>query len=176
MPATCSPIRLAGARLVRLPPRPAASRPSPSYGYHRFQVLAAFVNGLTLFAIAAWITIEAARRLADPVEILAGPMLVVAVLGLLVNIAAFLILGHGGHENLNIRGAALHVLGDLLVRSPPSPPRSSSSGPAGPRTTRSSRPSWRSSSSAPPGPSSASPHILLEGTPENVDPATSATA
>ena len=85
-----------------------------SYGYHRFQVLAAFVNGLTLFAIAGWITVEAVRRLADPIEVLAGPMLVIAVVGLLVNVVSFAILQGGDRENLNIRGAALHVLGDLL--------------------------------------------------------------
>lgn len=85
-----------------------------SYGYHRFQVVAAFVNGLSLFVIAGWITVEAARRLADPVDVLAGPMLVIAVLGLLVNIIAFTILQTGDRENLNIRGAALHVLGDML--------------------------------------------------------------
>ena len=85
-----------------------------SYGYHRFQVLAAFVNGLTLFAMAGWITVEAVRRLADPTEVLAGPMLVIAVLGLLVNVVSFAILQTGDRENLNIRGAALHVLGDLL--------------------------------------------------------------
>jgi len=85
-----------------------------SYGYHRFQVLAAFVNGLALFVIAGWIMVEAAKRLLDPVEVLAGPMLLIAVLGLLVNLAAFWILQRGATENLNVRGAALHVLGDLL--------------------------------------------------------------
>lgn len=85
-----------------------------SYGYHRFQVIAAFINGLALFVIAGWITVEAIHRLAEPVEVLAGPMLAIAVLGLFVNIAAFWILQRGGTENLNIRGAALHVMGDLL--------------------------------------------------------------
>lgn len=96
----------------RLGRRPAD--PQRSYGYHRFQVLAAFVNGISLFAIVAWIVVEAIRRLMDPIEILGGPMLVVAVLGLLVNLAAFWILHRGGSENLNVRAAALHVLGDLL--------------------------------------------------------------
>jgi cobalt-zinc-cadmium efflux system protein len=85
-----------------------------SYGYHRFQVLAAFVNGIALIAIVGWIAIEAARRLLAPVEVLGGLMLVIAVLGLLVNLAAFWILHGGDRENLNIQGAALHVLGDLL--------------------------------------------------------------
>jgi cobalt-zinc-cadmium efflux system protein len=77
-------------------------------------VLAAFVNGLTLVAIVGWIAIEAVRRLLAPVEVLGGLMLAVAVLGLLVNLAAFAILHGGDRANLNIRGAALHVLGDLL--------------------------------------------------------------
>ena len=85
-----------------------------TYGYHRFQVLAAFVNGLTLIAIVGWIVIEAVRRLLAPVEVLGGLMLAIAVLGLLVNLAAFWILHRGDRENLNIQGAALHVLGDLL--------------------------------------------------------------
>jgi cobalt-zinc-cadmium efflux system protein len=90
------------------------STPLHSYGQHRFQVLAAFVNGATLIGIAVWIAIEAARRLFAPVEILGGTMLVVALLGLAANIAAFVILHRGDRENLNVRGAALHVLGDLL--------------------------------------------------------------
>jgi cobalt-zinc-cadmium efflux system protein len=85
-----------------------------TYGYHRFQVLAAFVNGLSLIAIVLWIAIEAVRRLLAPVEVLGGLMLTVAVLGLFVNLAAFWILHGGDRANLNIRGAALHVMGDLL--------------------------------------------------------------
>ncbi len=85
-----------------------------SYGYHRFQVLAAFVNGLAMVAIALWIVIEAIRRLAAPIEVLPGPMLVIAGIGLLVNLAAFLILHGADRNNLNIRGATLHVAGDLL--------------------------------------------------------------
>ncbi len=85
-----------------------------SYGYHRLQVLAAFINGVTLFGIVAWIVIEAVRRLMDPSEVLAGPMLAIAVLGLMANAAAFLLLHPGAKENLNVRGAAAHVLGDLL--------------------------------------------------------------
>ena len=85
-----------------------------TYGYHRFQVLAAFVNGLALVAIVGWIAIEAIRRLFDPVEVLGGLMLAIAALGLLVNLAAFAILRGGDRENLNLQGATLHVLGDLL--------------------------------------------------------------
>ena len=85
-----------------------------SYGYHRFQVLAAFVNALTLLFIAAWILIAAIQRLFQPAEVLAGPMMGIAVIGLFVNVIAFWILQQGDKHNLNLKGAALHVLGDLL--------------------------------------------------------------
>jgi cobalt-zinc-cadmium efflux system protein len=85
-----------------------------TYGYHRAQVLAAFVNGLALTAIVGWILIEALRRLLAPVEVLGGLMLGVAVAGLLVNLAAFAVLRGGERANLNLHGAVLHVLGDLL--------------------------------------------------------------
>lgn len=85
-----------------------------SYGYHRFQVLAAFINGLTLLLIVIWIVVEAVQRLIEPVEVLGVPMLAVASAGLVVNIVAFAILHRGASENMNVQGAALHVLGDLL--------------------------------------------------------------
>ena len=85
-----------------------------TYGFDRFSVLAALINGLSLFLIAIWITIEAIRRLNDPQEILGGLMLWVAVGGLLINILAFWMLTRGESDNLNIRAAALHVAGDLL--------------------------------------------------------------
>ena len=85
-----------------------------TYGYHRFQVLAAFVNGLALVAIVGWIAIEAVRRLLDPVEVLGGLMLAIAAVGLLVNLAAFAILRRGDRQNLNVQGAVLHVAADLL--------------------------------------------------------------
>ena len=85
-----------------------------TYGFDRFSVLAAFVNGLSLFAIAIWIFIEAVHRLRDPSEVLGGLMLWVAVGGLIVNILAFLVLSRAEGDNLNVRAAALHVMGDLL--------------------------------------------------------------
>ncbi len=96
----------------RIARRPADAR--RSYGYHRFPVLAAFVNGVTLLGIVAWLVFEALHRLLEPVVVLAGPMLVVAVIGLLVNLAAFAILHGGSRSNMNLRGALLHVIGDLL--------------------------------------------------------------
>ncbi|MDX1655594.1 MAG: cation diffusion facilitator family transporter [Candidatus Competibacteraceae bacterium] len=85
-----------------------------SYGYHRFEVLAAFVNGIALLFIVGWIFFEAVHRFASPTQVLAAPMLVVASLGLVVNIVAFWLLHQGARDNLNVRGAAAHVLGDLL--------------------------------------------------------------
>ncbi len=96
----------------RIARRPAD--PKRSYGYHRGQVLAAFVNGAVLIVIVAGIFIEAAQRLAEPVPVQGWTMLAVAGLGLLVNLAALFILHGGDRRNLNLRGAAVHVLGDLL--------------------------------------------------------------
>ena len=76
--------------------------------------MAAFVNGLALFAVAVWIVIEAARRLAAPAPVEGGIMLAVAALGLVVNIVAFRVLSGGDRDNLNLRAALLHVAGDLL--------------------------------------------------------------
>jgi cobalt-zinc-cadmium efflux system protein len=85
-----------------------------TYGFDRFAVLVAFVNGIALFAIAAWIIVEAVQRLNAPVTVLGGPMLWIAVVGLAVNVLAFLVLRTGDKDNLNIRAAVLHVIGDLL--------------------------------------------------------------
>ena len=96
----------------RISRRPAT--PNRSYGHARAQVLVALVNGGALFGITAWIAVEAITRLARPVEILGGTMLAVAVASLAVNVAAFLVLHGGDRESLNMRGAALHVLSDIL--------------------------------------------------------------
>ncbi len=85
-----------------------------TYGYQRFQILAAFVNGLSLLLIVGWILYEAIERFLAPRDILGETMLAVATAGLVVNIIAFAVLHSGDQENLNIRGAALHVAGDLL--------------------------------------------------------------
>jgi cobalt-zinc-cadmium efflux system protein len=98
-----------GFRLAR---RPADWR--RTYGFDRFSVLVAFVNGLALFVIAFWIGLEAWHRLAEPVAVLGGVMFLVALAGLVVNIIAFLLLSGGEAQNLNVRAAALHVAGDLF--------------------------------------------------------------
>lgn len=84
-----------------------------TYGYHRFQVLAAFVNGLGVAVIAVWIVVHAVDRLNNSTPVLALPVLSVALMGLIINVTAFMVLSGGG-SNLNIRGALLHVIGDLL--------------------------------------------------------------
>jgi cobalt-zinc-cadmium efflux system protein len=92
--------------------RPATGR--LTYGFGRVKTLVAYTNGIAIFAIALWIVYEAWGRLMAPAPVLGGPMLVVAVAGLLVNIASFFVLHGGDRESLNMRGAILHVLGDLL--------------------------------------------------------------
>lgn len=85
-----------------------------TYGYQRFQILAAFVNGLSLLVVVGWILFEAVERFITPRDILGETMLVVAAAGFVVNVISFAVLHTGDRENLNIRGAALHVAGDLL--------------------------------------------------------------
>lgn len=94
-----------------------AERPADqtrSFGWARFKVLAAFVNGLTLVVLAGWIVLEAAQRLLDPQEVMGSLLLGVAILGLAVNLIAFRILHGGDQEDLNMRAALWHVAGDLL--------------------------------------------------------------
>ncbi|MCK7612080.1 cation diffusion facilitator family transporter [Roseibium sediminicola] len=85
-----------------------------TYGRDRLPVLIAFANAIFLLVVTAWICVEAVGRFVEPETVLAGPMFIIAVLGLLVNIGAFFILQRGGDGSLNIRSAILHVLGDLL--------------------------------------------------------------
>jgi cobalt-zinc-cadmium efflux system protein len=94
----------------------AAARPATktmSYGHHRWQVLAAFVNGLALIALAVWIVVEAVMRLRGGASVAGAMVAAVAALGLAVNIAAFAVLARG-ERNLNVRGALAHVTGDIL--------------------------------------------------------------
>ncbi|HEY8474647.1 MAG TPA: cation diffusion facilitator family transporter [Natronosporangium sp.] len=89
--------------------------PHRTFGLYRLEVLAALANAVLLFAVAGFVLVEAARRFGDPPEVLAGPMLAVAAGGLVVNLVAFRLLHAGAHESLNVRGAYLEVLGDLLA-------------------------------------------------------------
>lgn len=94
-----------------------ADRPSgkeKTYGYYRIEILAALANGATLLGLSVWIVIEAVGRLREPPQV-AGPLLLaVAAGGLVVNLAALLVLQGGRDESLNLRGAWLHVLADAL--------------------------------------------------------------
>lgn len=85
-----------------------------TFGLYRLEILAAFVNALLLFAVALWVLVEAVRRLGASPDVLEGPMLIVAVLGLLANIVAFVLLREGSAESINIEGAYLEVLADLI--------------------------------------------------------------
>ena len=97
-------------RAARLP-----ANDKHTYGYHRMQVLAALVNGATLLLISVGIMREAWSRFQNPEPVLAGPMLFIAIIGLVVNlIVAFTLSGHD-HDDLNTRAAYLHVLGDALA-------------------------------------------------------------
>jgi cobalt-zinc-cadmium efflux system protein len=85
-----------------------------TFGLYRLEILAALANALLLFAVAVYVLFEALRRWGGAPEVLAGPMLVVAVIGLFANIAAFLLLREGAGESLNVEGAYLEVLADLV--------------------------------------------------------------
>lgn len=85
-----------------------------TYGYHRFPILAAFTNGISLVFIVGWIFSEAVGRFINPTEVLAGPMLMVAVLGLAVNLGAFALFYGADRSNLNVKGAMLHIISDTL--------------------------------------------------------------
>ena len=85
-----------------------------TFGYRRIEILAAMINAVTLIVIAVFIVIEAARRLQNPPEVATAGMLAISTLGLAVNIVVALYMLRGGdvRENVNMRGAYLHVLGD----------------------------------------------------------------
>jgi cobalt-zinc-cadmium efflux system protein len=96
----------------RVAKRPATGH--STYGYHRVEILAALFNGLTLWLIVGVIFAAAYNRFFHPPEVESYGMMIVAVLGLLVNIAAAAILHAGHHHNLNLRGAFLHVISDAI--------------------------------------------------------------
>jgi cobalt-zinc-cadmium efflux system protein len=87
---------------------------SKTFGYQRWEILAALINGAALFGIAAWVILEAFQRIRHPQPIRADLFLVVAAAGLVVNIISLRMLHDFRHGNLNTRGAYLHVLGDAL--------------------------------------------------------------
>ena len=88
--------------------------PERTFGYKRAEVLAALANGITLVALAIWIFVEAIRRLENPADVLGGWMLVIAIIGIGVNLAAAAILYRVREESLNVESAFRHVIADLL--------------------------------------------------------------
>ncbi len=89
--------------------------PAKTFGYLRWEILAALINGATLLLISVWIVIEAVQRFRAPEPVAGGIMLGVAALGFLINGLAVWMLHGVRHGSLNVRGAYLHVLGDMLA-------------------------------------------------------------
>jgi cobalt-zinc-cadmium efflux system protein len=105
---------LAGALVAsRLASRPA--RGAWTFGFGRAEILAAQVNGITLLLVGIWIVYGAIRRLVSPPVVHGGVVLVVALAGIVVNLAATLVLARADRESLNVRGAFLHVATDLAA-------------------------------------------------------------
>lgn len=94
-----------------------ANRPSTSqrtYGLYRLEVLAALANGILLFAVAGYVLFEAVQRFTDPPQVPGVPLLIVSTIGLVINLISFRLLMAGAKESLNVKGAYLEVLADLL--------------------------------------------------------------
>ena len=98
---------------IYLSTRPATS--SRTYGYHRTEVFAAFINGISLIAISGWIFYEAVQRFMEPEPVKSREMLVVAIFGFIANMVIVWLFHGEGHKNLNVRSAVLHVIGDALA-------------------------------------------------------------
>jgi cobalt-zinc-cadmium efflux system protein len=94
--------------------RRAGTRAGPTFGMYRAEVFAALFNAVLLFAVAGWVLYEAAGRLSEPPEVPGLPVVIVAVVGLAMNVIAFLLLRSGAKESLNVRGAYLEVMADML--------------------------------------------------------------
>lgn len=94
--------------------RPAS--PNKTYGFYRFEILAALFNGVTLFVIAGFIVKEAYERFLDPPSVASGSMMIIAAVGLLANLVSAWSLMRKGDvkNNVNVRGAYLHIIGDAL--------------------------------------------------------------
>lgn len=88
--------------------------PRHTYGYHRAEIFAALVNGIFLVVVALWIIYEAYQRFLTPQPVLGGTMALIAAGGLVVNVVGILLLREASAHNLNVRGAFVHVVGDLL--------------------------------------------------------------
>jgi cobalt-zinc-cadmium efflux system protein len=102
-------VALAAAHLAT---RPASGR--HTYGYQRAEVLGAQLNAASLLGVTVWVVVEAVQRLQHPVELDAGPVLVIGAIGLGANVASAVLLGRVAGESLNMRGAMLHMTADAL--------------------------------------------------------------
>lgn len=91
-----------------------SATPQKTYGFYRAEILSALLNAAALLLISAYILWEAWQRLRQPPDVLSGPMLIVATIGLLVNLASMRMLASRSKESLNVKGAYLEVMGDLL--------------------------------------------------------------
>ena len=94
-----------------------ASRPTTSqrtFGLYRLEVLAALANGVLLFVVAGYVLFEAIQRFSQPPDIPGTPLLITASIGLIINLISFRLLMAGAKESINLKGAYLEVLGDLL--------------------------------------------------------------
>jgi cobalt-zinc-cadmium efflux system protein len=92
----------------------ARDHPQRTFGLYRLEILAALVNAVLLFGVAGYVFVEAISRLSDAPEVASTPVLVVGVIGLVVNVIAFLLLRAGSKESLNLQGAYIEVLSDML--------------------------------------------------------------
>ncbi|PZR81402.1 MAG: cation transporter, partial [Stutzerimonas stutzeri] len=97
---------------IRFSERPAT--PQNTYGFVRMEVLSALTNAVVLLLLTFYILYEAYQRFLNPPEIIGGPMLVVAVIGLIVNLISMRLLSGGSSESINVKGAYFEVLSDML--------------------------------------------------------------
>ena len=94
--------------------RAGGGRGRRTFGLYRLEVLAALANAILLFGVAGYVLWAAVRRLGDPVDVPAAPVLAVATVGLVLNLVSYVLLRPGAEESMNVRGAALEVLADAV--------------------------------------------------------------
>ena len=92
-----------------------ATRTHRTYGLYRLEILAALANAALLLGVAGYVIIEALKRLGSPQEVTTGPMLVIAIVGLVVNGASWWLLRAAASESINLEGALLEVMADLVA-------------------------------------------------------------
>ena len=92
----------------------ARNHPQRTFGLYRLEILAALINAVLLFGVAGYVFVKAISRLSDAADVASTPVLIVGVIGLVVNVIAFLLLRAGSKESLNLQGAYIEVLSDML--------------------------------------------------------------